>query len=407
MAFSIPENYNPPVNYCIYYECSRMDKEYIDLNGNDIKEYHSMTKDFVKDIAVIAKSLHCNLIYLDQGWDTHFGSLIWDEERLGPATVLVSEMQKEGLEIGILVELHSSEESFDDGIYIRGENGEIIQGDPWHKAGICVCSNEYPEIRLQKIKKLSDAGISFFSYDFHNYTPCYSKEHNHSLPSTPYEHALGLAKIQAQVKEACKNTLIESHDWLDCGIYYFPVYMFGNGHHERWGFEYMWDPLNDYKSGRLQNLYYYNLAYELPLYLHMNLTGIGENAEVFWYFASTIRHFGMGNFTELLPNKQELVIRACSIYNILHDYFALGEFKGKGPLAHIHVLNDKGAVVTIFNDGTESYNEVILTKSDVDIQKISKYKVLWGKASVIISNGIITITTNMLCSDAVVIELKY
>ncbi len=403
---TMPDGYNPPVNYCIYYECSRLDKENSALNGIEIRECHSMNKQVVCDMADIAKSLYCNLVYLDQGWDTHFGSLIWDEERLGTTEELVARIKEKGLDIGILVEEHSSTDGFSDQLYIKGTDGNTVSGDPWHKFGICACSEEYGKIRLERLKKLSDAGIAFFSYDFHNYTPCYSNEHGHSIPSTQFEHACSLAKNQALVKEICKGTLIESHDWQDAGIYYYPVYMFGNGHHERWGFEYMWHPMEDYRSGRLHNLYYYNLAYEKPMYMHMNLSGIGDNAEVFWYYASTIRHLGLGNYSELALDKQQLIKKVMRIYSLLRDYFAIGEFKGKGPLAHMHILKDRGTVINLFDDGKDNCGTIHFTLDDLGLKNVATYKVWWGNATIEITDDGLTVTADMQKSDSVVIELK-
>jgi len=61
-----------------------------------------------------------------------------------------------------------------------------------------------------------------------------------------------------------------------------------------WAFEYMWDPMNDLVSGRSKSLYYYNLAYNIPLYDHINLKTDNANALVFWWTASTCRYLGIG-----------------------------------------------------------------------------------------------------------------
>ena len=64
----------------------------------------------------------------------------------------------------------------------------------------------------------------------------------------------------------------------------------------------MWDPLNDIvvtgskyiTNMRAKSLYYYNLAYNIPLYLHINLKTDNANALAFWWYASTCRHLGIG-----------------------------------------------------------------------------------------------------------------
>lgn len=162
--------------------------------------------------------------------------------------------------------------------------------------------------------------------------------------------------------------------------YIITLYIFGEGHHERWGFEYMWKPLEDYKSGRLYNLYYYNLAYEKPLYLHMNLLGMGENAEVFWYFASTIRHLGVGNYSALENGDKEIIKGAMSVYSKLKKYYTNGVFYGKNPSLHIHCSKDGGAVVNIFSGYGD--DTAVLSNDDLHIGEISGVRVLWGNADV-------------------------
>jgi hypothetical protein len=44
----------------------------------------------------------------------------------------------------------------------------------------------------------------------------------------------------------------------------------------------MWNPTDDLLSRRAVSLYCYNLAYSLPLHLHVNLKRDNESALVFW-----------------------------------------------------------------------------------------------------------------------------
>ena len=126
--------------------------------------------------------------------------------------------------------------------------------------------------------------------------------------------------------------------------------MFLEGHDEVWGFEYMWDPLMDFIDGRMHNLYYYNLAYEKPLYLHIDLARDNDNAAVFWYAASTVRHLGVGNYGALSTRRKAQARRNVSIYKRYQRYFSNGAFSGPDHLTHIHSLKGKGAVIVRFND---------------------------------------------------------
>ena len=62
------------------------------------------------------------------------------------------------------------------------------------------------------------------------------------------------------------------HDMVAGGsvLRYTPVYYkYGlpGSYDENWGFELMWQPMEDTLSGRARSLYYNNLACNVPLYL--------------------------------------------------------------------------------------------------------------------------------------------
>ena len=71
-----------------------------------------------------------------------------------------------------------------------------------------------------------------------------------------------------------------------------------NAHDELWGFEYMWDPYTDLLSGKALSLYEYNLAYDIPLYLHINSAHDSPTMLAFWWYASCCRHLGIGGLDE-------------------------------------------------------------------------------------------------------------
>jgi hypothetical protein len=193
--------------------------------------------------------------------------------------------------------------------------------------------------------------VSFFSFDFNdNLEPCRDPSHGHAVPMRSWEHSLGVAQQQQLIKRACPSVLIEAHDWEFAGSATWPVYLFRDGHDELWGFEFMWDPFGDFTSGRLWNLYYYNLAYEQPLYLHIDLSKESEHQIVFWYTASTVRHLGIGNYAPLDDAKKAKVRQAVAIYRKHQPFFSAGKFDGLDPLTHLHTLPGQGAIVMRFND---------------------------------------------------------
>lgn len=401
MGITLPENYDPPVNYCVFYESWF-------LAPPEIGECHGMDFRFLtEDMAQAAKALNCSLIYLDQGWDTVFGSLEWDEPRLRKPAELSAALAEKGLALGALVAMHVQGDCLPESVYMRGEDGSVIAGDPWHPIGVCPCSDEYAKLREERLSYLAENGVSFLSYDFHNLRiPCHSAEHGHPVPSDPYHGAEALARGQSKLRARFPDLLIESHDWYDAGGCHYPIYAFGDSHTERWGFEYMWKPLEDYASGRVQNLYWYNLAYDKPLYLHMDLEGAGDNAEVFWYYASVVRHLGMGNYTKLPAEKQELMRDAAAVYASLRPFFARGEFSGRNALTHIHTLDGEGAVVCLFAAGGESAGEQTFTAAELGLDKISDVQLLWGDADADADAQSVTLRPDVGDSGAVIVRVK-
>jgi hypothetical protein len=102
-------------------------------------------------------------------------------------------------------------------------------------------------------------------------------------------------------------------------------------------------------SGQSIALYYYNLAYSIPLYIHIDLRTDNQNAIVFWWNASTCRHLGIGG-----THPDEAVRRALeqsmTKYKRLKQYFASGVFYGIEEQTHVHSAHDgKSAVMNCFN----------------------------------------------------------
>ena len=397
----LPADYDPPTNYCVFYESWF-------LAPPEIGECHGMDFDFLTGkMADYANALRCGLIYLDQGWDKVFGSLDWDEPRLRKPAELVAALRAKGLELGALIAMHVQGDCLPESVYMRGEDGSVIAGDPWHPIGVCPCSDEYKRLRYDRLKYLADSGVSFFSYDFMNLEiPCWSREHDHPAPSDAYYGTMAIVEGQERLKAECPGLLIESHDWYSSGGCYYPIYCFGGSHHERWGFEYMWKPLEDYANGRVQNLYWYNLAYDKPLYLHMDLTGAGDKAEVFWFYASLIRHLGVGSFGNLDDAHKKLMLAASDVYAELKPFFTRGSFEGHGPMTHIHTLEGEGSVVCLFAEAEDKAGEEFFTAEELGLKRVSDADLRWGDAEIEVSPGGVRIKPKFDGDGAVVIRIR-
>jgi hypothetical protein len=351
-----PADYNPPLNYCVFYECGCYWKK----------------EDLLRSLEAAA-DLGCELLYTDQGWETDFGSGIWDEERLGSCHEMVEEAASRGMQMGVLVSLHSRQPVFPSEWYKKDTRGVMMSGDCWgddaSTHAVCPVVPAWREEKTRRLVKLVDDGVRFFSFDFNDShaecrdplhqhpwpvaRDCRDPMHGHGIPLLSFVHARAVAAQQTEIKVARPEVLIEAHDTYFAGSKLWPVHFFHESCHERWGFEYMWHGINDLSSGLIHNLYWYNLAYDKPLYLHQNLAKDNDHLAVFWYLASTVRHLGIGNGTALTPERYALVKTSLAAYRRLRRYFVAGEFDGPEPTVHVRRLAGQGSVVLIFNDRPE------------------------------------------------------
>ncbi|MGH2391167.1 MAG: hypothetical protein ACRDIE_23470, partial [Chloroflexota bacterium] len=117
---------------------------------------------------------------------------------------------------------------------------------------------------------------------------------------------------------------------------------------ENWGFEYMWDPYYDLLSGKALSLYEYNLAYDIPLYLHIHEGRDSTTMLAFWWYASTCRHLGIGGVSDPQSPLYTALKQAVTRYRRLKTFFTQGEFVGLDAFSHLHVLPDRAAAVALF-----------------------------------------------------------
>lgn len=354
-----PDRYDPPINYCVFYECG------------DYYQYQTLLEEME-----YAQALGCTMLYLDQGWEDYAGSGLWDTTRLGRVADFIQVARQRELDVGLLVKLHGRAFCWDRSLTRQDRDGNILPGDRWgigNLVGLCPSSPDWKREKTTRLASLVESGVSFFSFDFNDFQPelaCCNPTHDHTIPMTEWEHVRHVATQQEMTKCACPGVLVEAHDWQSAGEYKYPVYLFGKSHDERWGFEYMWHPLEDFKSGRLHNLYYYNLAYEKPLYLHVDLTSDNDHGVVFWYIASTVRHFGVGNYAALTDARKQMSADWMRIYKQYREFFSRGIFGGRGPCVHWHTIPSEGTVILLFNDsGQPTTVSVELSHHDLGLRR--------------------------------------
>jgi hypothetical protein len=309
--------------------------------------------------AARASAAGAQRFYFDPGWDLFEGSSVWDTERLGPVGEFIRRLHDEyGLSLALHLMIHTKSAGEDPGIYRRRPGGEIdlwTDATPYAGGFVCPASPVWQRQKTERLLLLARAGVSFLMFDFVNYRPCWSAEHGHRVPLTREEHAEGIMTVVRAVKSRFPDLTIEAHDRIGGGLPLYYQHGPADAHDELWGFEYMWDPYTDLLSGRALSLYEYNLAYDIPLYLHINSAHDSPAMLAFWWYASCCRHLGIGGLAEgdeQWPRLAEAMRR----YRALQPWFARGRFVGLDPATHLHVLDsnsasdaDDSAVLTAFN----------------------------------------------------------
>lgn len=367
MGHSLPDNYNPPVHWNELYALGWHHSDPQAL----AEHYNAET---LEREANKAEDLGCELLYLDPGWETCEGTTTWDNERLGEPKEFVDRIKNDyGLQVGFRTIGRSYCDAYP-GMYRRTFDGLTgyyapYEHNPFYEP--CVCSKQYREEKLKRITKLADAGMKFIMFDEFDWRgPCFAPDHGHPVPTTPSMHARAVYDLMHAVHQSHPEINIEGHDpvW-PWGVRYLPAYFQhdeGRTFNETWGFEFMWNPLEDLLSGKALSLFYYNLAYEIPLCLHINMDADNDNCLAFWWYASTVRHLGIGGKGDDLT-RYRVYKEAMAEYMSLKDLYTHGRFYGSDELLHIHVLPEAGrGVINAFNltDG-RIYREVELRLHDL------------------------------------------
>jgi hypothetical protein len=356
-----PKGFNPPVHWNELYELS--------WRGGTNAPLQELPELWAQ--AEVAHAFGAEAFYFDPVWDLFEGSSIWDTERLGPLTDFVARLKRDyQLELSLHLMMHTKSTAEDPRIYRRDKQGDIIRWQGLYEGGyICPATDAWKDQKTARLLELAKAGVTFFMFDFcdyglagtnsgislHSAEACWCPDHGHAVPMSLEEHSSGVVEVMRRVKALYPDLLIEAHDRIAGGIQdYLPLYYEhampgGATFDEHWGFEYMWNPYMDLLSGKALSLYEYNLAFDIPLYLHINLGFDNVGALAFWWYASTCRHLGLGGIKPGHKNWEGHVL-AMRTYLRLKPFFAEGRFVGLSRTLHGHVLDDrKLAVLVAFN----------------------------------------------------------
>jgi len=326
------------------------------------------TREHIEAEAIKARDYQCEAIYLDPGWDTTFGSFQWDSERLGAISNFVNQMRER---YGLNVSLHAplatwmsheqwSVHPWNTMAYWPDESRRLppkdeADGQSTNHIGICLGSRQYLDEAEKRLLLLCQAGIGFIMFDGNWWNGgCDDVGHGHPVPYTKEDHIRANLDLAQCIHTKFPDVLIEMHDML-CGgehprmtpVYY--KYGLPNSYDSNWGFELMWDPFEELRSRRALALYYYNLACNVPIYLHIDLRDDNQHCTIFWWFASLCRHLGIGG-THADPNVVICQQHAMARYRELDALYKRGDFYGISEEIHVHVLpSENRLVVDLFN----------------------------------------------------------
>lgn len=367
MGHSLPDNYNPPIHWNESYAIGRN-------YGSSQALAEIYNAEALEREAQKAEDLGCELLYLDSGWETCAGTTEWDTERIGEPKEFIHKIKEDySLQVGAKVIGRSYCDAYP-GMYRKTFDGLTgyyapYESNPFYEP--CICCKQYQEEKLKRVLKLMDAGMSFITFDEFDWRgPCFAADHGHPVPTTPSMHAQAVYDLMRAVHEKYPEVSIEAHDpvW-PWGVRYLPTYFQhdeGRTFNETWTFDFARNPLEELLSGKALSLFYYNLAYEVPLYLHVNMDQDNDNCLAFWWYASTVRHLGIGGKGEDIT-RYHAYKEAMAEYMSLKDLYTRGRFFGVDELIHVHVLPETGrGVLNAFNltDG-RIYREVELRLHDL------------------------------------------
>ena len=371
----VPKDYDPPVHWNELYDNKYYFKVASTLTLNTDQDTQRATvRKYLKELyalehmkgeAAKAKELGCEALYLDPGWDTSPSSFLWDSPRLGSLESFIKLMKEEyGLKVALWCGLGGVPPTYADPAACPVE-AKVVNKDGKRTLIPCFANAAFLDTKEQRLVELCRHGIAFLMFDSTQYSgPCYDKTHGHQIPSTREEHVNAILELAQRIKRPCPHVLIESHDPITgpgSGNYTPTYFNFAksNSFDCLWGHEYMWNSMDNLLSGWAISLYYYDLAYGIPLYLHVNLKTDNANALVFWWYASTCRHLGVGG-KHTDPAVWEAHKKAMQTYLSLKRFYTQGIFYGLDETVHAHTLPKlRQSVINVFNLGDKTTHKQI------------------------------------------------
>jgi len=329
----------------------------------------SLSRAKLEPLLPLLREMGFGLLHLDPGWETFWGSSVWNRAEMGPVEEFVRLAELHGLKVGCWTTLHTRSPEVEGAWYCRDALGRKFVAEDFGEVklwGVCP-SGPWRREFVRNMRTLADAGIVFINSDFHDWPwqgqSCHDTAHGHGVPLTREEWALAVNRAFEEIRAGHPGLVIEMHDHVESGEYRTPAwYLFERpeSYDEKWAYEFMWKTHRDLMEGRLFSLYHLRKAEPVPLFLHMNMSTDNPNALAFWYVASCVTHVGVGGVLKAPEEVREGYRRAIATYNRFFDEFTRGEFIGIDELTHLHIHPDGGrGVLVCFNLSRETVRRTV------------------------------------------------
>jgi len=392
-----PAAYNPPVHWNELYDSPFWSVGTPGAPSGNLDDTRALlyTKAMMEREAAKARDYSCESLYLDPGWDTNFGTLIWGDKWLGPRKDFIRGIRNR---YGLGVSLHCPLASWMSHPIYR-ENNPGVSAYPKSsfrsdaagrniEGSICTGSRQYLDLALQRMLESCADGVGFLMFDGDWYQGgCWNQQHGHPVPYRKEDQVDAVSGLAQKLHAKYPAVLVEMHDPIGSGsaAKFTPVYYkYGlpGGFDENWGFELMWQPMHDLRNGAARALFYYNMGCNVPAYLHVDLRDDNEHALVLWWYASTCRHLGIGG-THHNPLIADRHIREMKRYRNLERFFKRGDFYGMNEEIHLHALSEENAfVVNLFNLSDETRvirGEFDMQRAGLDVNRFYTRSGTWGE----------------------------
>ncbi len=352
-----PADFDPPVHWNELYDNPDWNLGSPGKPPQGTTRQVTYTRALIEQEAAKAVAYGCQSLYLDPGWDTAFGTFLWGEKWLGPRREFIELIRsKYGLGLSLHCPLATwmsvdgrGTSTWPPDSFQMRPDGTIVPG------AVCQGSRQYLDEAEKRLRGHCDDGVGFLMFDGNWWNGgCWNPAHGHPVPYTMEAHARAQLDLARRIHARHPRVIIEMHDMISGGVLqrHTPVYYkhgLPGSYDENWGFELMWQPMEDIISGRARSLYWYNLACDVPLYLHVDLRDDNESCLVLWWYASTCRHLGIGG-THRDPRVAVAQKNAMQTYRRLDRFYKRGAFYGMGEEMHAHAFPAENAfVINLFN----------------------------------------------------------